>query len=66
MKLVSLTVPPTAAQAPMILGGAHLEGYVYICMNQGLAIWGHPDIVQASMTDTDREPRACIGDAAPL
>jgi hypothetical protein len=44
MKLVFLTGPPVAAQAPMILGGAQQEGYVYISMNQGLALWGLPDM----------------------
>jgi hypothetical protein len=34
--------------------------------HQGLSIWGHPDIVQASMTDTAGEPRAGIGNASPL
>jgi hypothetical protein len=66
MKLASLTASSDAAQAPMILGSTPPEGYLYICMNQRLAIWGHPDIVQASMTDAAGEPRACIGDAAPL
>ena len=51
------------AKEPMILDCVQLEGYAYISMNQGLAIWGHPDIVQASMTAT---AGAGIGDAAPL
>jgi hypothetical protein len=50
----------------MILGVAQPEGYVYICTKQGLAIWGHTDIVQASMMDTTGKPRAGFGDAAPL
>jgi hypothetical protein len=64
--LTSLTAPPAVAQAPMIVGDVQPEGYVYISMNQGLAIWGHPDIVQASLTDTVGKPRSGIGDAAPL
>jgi hypothetical protein len=36
MHLASLTAPPAVAQAPMILGGAQPEGYVYIGTNQGL------------------------------
>ena len=40
-----------------------LEGYVYVGTNQGLAIWGRADIVQASLTDPDRHPRAGCGDA---
>jgi hypothetical protein len=51
MPLSPLTAPPAVAQAPIILGGAQPEGYVYISTNQGQAIWGHADIVQASMTD---------------
>jgi hypothetical protein len=55
---VSLTLPPTVAQTPMILGGAQPEGYVYICTNQGLTVWGHADIVQASLTDPACKPCA--------
>ena len=58
MPLVSLTLPPTVAQTPMILGGAQPEGYVYICTNQGLTVWGHADIVQASLTDPACKPCA--------
>ena len=39
--LASLTVAPAVAHAPMILGGAQQEGYVYISTNQGLTVWGH-------------------------
>jgi hypothetical protein len=31
-----------------------------------LLVWGHADIVQASMTDTTGKTRAGFGDAAPL
>jgi hypothetical protein len=37
--------PPAVAQAPMILVDVPPDGYVHICMNQALSIWGHPDIV---------------------
>jgi hypothetical protein len=47
----------------MILGGAQPEGYVYIGTNQGQAIWGHVDIVQASMTNPDGQPSVGFGDA---
>jgi hypothetical protein len=46
----------------MILGGAQPEGYVYIGTNQGRAIRDHADIVQASMTHPDGQPRAGFGD----
>jgi len=63
MPLASLTAPPAVAQVPMILGGAQPEGYVYIGTNQGQVIWGRADIVQASLTDPDGQPRASCGDA---
>ena len=47
----------------MILGGAQPAGYVYIGTNQGQAIWGHADIVQASLTDPAGQTRAGCGDA---
>jgi hypothetical protein len=63
MPLASLTAPPAVAQVPMILGGAQPEGYVYIGTNQGQVIWGRADIVQASLTDPDGQPRTSCGDA---
>jgi hypothetical protein len=59
--VVMMMLPFT--HAPMILGGVQPEGYAYIGMNQGQAIWGHADIVQASMTDPAGLPRAGCGDA---
>ena len=47
----------------MILGVAQPEGYVYIGTIQGETIWGHADIVQASMTNPDGQPRAGFSDA---
>jgi hypothetical protein len=46
----------------MILCGEQPEGHLYISMNQGRAIWGHADIVQASMTRPDGQHRAGCGD----
>ena len=66
MSLTLLTAPPAVAQTPMILGGAQPEGYVYISTNQGLTVWGHADIVQASLTDPFGKPRAGVGEATPL
>jgi hypothetical protein len=56
--LVSLPAPTVVAQAQMILGGDQQAGYVYIGTNHGQDIWGHADIVQASITDLDGQPRA--------
>jgi hypothetical protein len=52
MPLAVLMAPPAVAQATMILGGDQPEGYVYIGTNQGLTVWGHANIVQASLTDS--------------
>jgi hypothetical protein len=35
----------------LIMGGAQPPGYVFVGQNQGLNIWGHSDIVQASITN---------------
>jgi hypothetical protein len=43
--------PPTAATQPLILGGAQPAGYVFVGTHpEGLVVWGHPDIVQDSIT----------------
>jgi hypothetical protein len=47
----------------MILSGEQPEGHVYIGTNQGRAIWGHADIVQASMTHPDGQHRAGCSNA---
>ena len=39
---------------PLIMGGAQPLGYVHVGQNQGLNIWGHSDIVQASITNARR------------
>ena len=36
---------------PLIMDGAPPLGYVHVGQNQGLNIWGHSDIVQASITN---------------
>jgi len=59
--LASLPAPTAVAQSQMILGGEQLAGYVYIRMNQGQAIWGHADIVQASITDLNGQHRTGHG-----
>ena len=51
MPLALLTELTAVAQTQMIICGEQLEGYVYIGTNQGQAIWGHVDIVQALLTD---------------
>jgi hypothetical protein len=66
MSLTSLPAPTAGAQAPMIVGGAQQEDYVYIGSNWGQTIWGHADIVQASLTDPAGKARVGSGDASPL
>jgi hypothetical protein len=43
--------PPAVAAPPLILGGTQPQGYAFVCLNEGVVIWGHPNIVQASITD---------------
>jgi hypothetical protein len=43
---------PLAERAQsLILGGAQPPGYAFVGQNLGMVIWGHPDIVQASITN---------------
>jgi hypothetical protein len=43
---------PSAERTPsLIMGGAQPLGYVHVGQNQGLNIWGHSDIVHASITN---------------
>jgi hypothetical protein len=35
----------------LIMGGAQPPGYEFVGQNLGMVIWGHPDIVQASITN---------------
>ena len=43
--------PLAVAALQLILGGAQPQGYVFMGQNLGVVIWGHPDIVQASITN---------------
>ena len=54
------TTVPLPAQAPLIIGGVQPDGYIYVGMNQGLSVWGHAEIVAASVT----EARLWASDAA--
>ena len=47
--------PPAVATPPLILGGAQPPGYTFVGQNLGLAIWGHPDIMQASISAITKE-----------
>ena len=51
LALLTVPAPPVIAQAQLVLGVAQPEAYVYVGRNQGLAIWGHADIVQSSVMD---------------
>jgi hypothetical protein len=43
---------PPAERAPqLIMGGAQPPGYAFVGQNLGMVIWGHPDIVQGSITN---------------
>jgi hypothetical protein len=43
---------PLAERAPLlILDRAQPPGYAFVGQNLGMVIWGHPDIVQASITN---------------
>jgi hypothetical protein len=49
---LAVTMGPLAERAPsLILGGAQPPGYAFVGQNLGMVIWGHPDIVQASITN---------------
>ena len=47
--------PPAVATPPLILGGAQPPGYTFVGQNLGLAIWGHPDIMQVSISAITKE-----------
>ena len=38
---------PSTPRAPLIIGGAQPEGYIYVGLNHGLSVWGHADVVAA-------------------
>ena len=50
--LAQMTVPTAVVEAaPLIMGGPPPVGYVYVGTNQGLSIWGHNEIVAASIME---------------
>jgi hypothetical protein len=48
---LSGTGQPTERTQQLIMGGAPTPGYEFVGQNLGMAIWGHPDIMQASITN---------------
>ena len=46
---------PSTPRAPLIIGGDQPEGYIYVSLNHGLSVWGHVDVVPASVTEPDSE-----------
>ena len=56
--LAQMTAPSTP-RAPLIIGGAQPEGYLYLGLNHGLSVWGHADVIAASVElDGDEGPPA--------
>jgi hypothetical protein len=55
MQLTQMSVPasPALVQVTLIFGGSQQAGYVYIGTNQGLALWGHADIVSTLVVDPE-------------
>ncbi len=48
---LSVTGPQAERTPQLIMDGAPTPGYAFVGQNLGMAIWGHPDIVQASITN---------------
>ena len=48
-------MPRRLHPTPLIVGGAQPEGYLYVGLNQGTAVWGHTDIVAVLITIDDEE-----------
>ena len=46
---------PVPGQVPLIIGGSQSEGYIYVGMNHGFSVWGHSEVVAASVTELDGE-----------
>jgi hypothetical protein len=44
--------PVAMEPVPLIMGGPPPVCYVYVCSNQGMSIWGHAEIVAASVVDS--------------
>ena len=47
---------PLPGPAPLVIGGVQPEGYIYVGMNHGMSVWGHADVVAASVTELNGEP----------
>jgi hypothetical protein len=47
---------PLHVQAPLVIGGVQPEGYIFVGMNRGMSVWGHADVVAASVTELNGEP----------
>jgi hypothetical protein len=56
MQLAPVDTPP----APLVIGGAQPEGYIYVGTNAGLSVWGLAEIVAASVTEAS-EPGNAVG-----
>jgi hypothetical protein len=58
---LAVTGPPAERTPPLILGGAQPPGYAFVGRNLGMVIWGHPNIVQASITNEgDKQVRLLV------
>ena len=43
--------PTLSPRAPLLIGGAQSEGYHYVGLHGGLSVWGHSDIIAASVLE---------------
>ena len=48
---MTLQGPPATHRAPLIVGGAQPDEYIYIGLDRGQSVWAHADIVAASVGD---------------
>ena len=48
---MTLQAPPATHRAPLIVGGAQPDEYIYVGLNHGESVWAHADIVAASVGD---------------
>ena len=46
--LAQMAAPPPP-RAPLIIGGAQPDEYIYVGLNQGQSVWAHADIIQVSV-----------------
>jgi hypothetical protein len=51
MSQLAVMGPPAVTAQQLILVGAQPPGFEFVGQNLGLVILGHPDIVQAPITD---------------